>query len=379
MVGEGCGPRVVVLRIPTRVRSASRKVGSACIIAAVKWVVGIVLFLAFGLSSSSGAAVRKSSVPAGFEPVSFTAVSERDFWLLGTVPCRQGRCTAIVRTTDGGRRFAAIHAPALPTSGTTPELRFANRHDGFAFVRWRGLFYATHDGGAGWQRLALGRILGFATGAGNVYVVTSRRLERSPVSFNAWHAQPLPFAADGSPLDLEAHGTNLWLLGTRRESRVADALARSQDGGRTFRTTAGPCAPGLGGELAPASASVVWAVCPTGMLAGAWRSTNGGLSFAHLRSPQLVNSAQLAPASAGTAVLERGVSGRLLRTTDGGKTWSTPKTPRRETDVLFVGFTDARVGAAVVQTGYDQSSKTQLTELWRTTDGGATWSRVRVG
>ena len=340
--------------------------------------LSLVLFV--GLGTSSGAAVPARSVPAGFEPVSFTAVSERSFWLLGTVPCSGGRCTAIVRTTDGGRRFVTIHAPALPTSGTTPELRFADRLDGFAFVPWRGLFYATHDGGATWRRLALGRLVAFATGSGNVYVATSRRIEYSPVSTNAWHARPLPFTSDGSPLDLAAHGANLWLLGTQRATgSFHDDLARSNDAGRTFRTGAGPCVPGLGGGLAPTSTNVVWAVCPTGMLGGAWRSTNGGISFAHLPTPQLVNAAQIGPASATTAVLDRGVGVRLLRTTDGGRKWSPPKTPGRATSIVWVGFTDARVGAALVQTGYSESAKTEVTALWRTTDGGATWSNVRVG
>jgi len=312
-------------------------------------------------------------VPAGFQPVSFTAVSGRDFWLLGTVPCHGARCTAIVRTTDGGRSFVTIHAPALPTSGTTPELRFADRLDGFAFVPWRGLFYATHDGGATWRRLALGRLVAFATGSGNVYVATSRRLEYSSVSTNAWHARPLPFASDGSPLDLEAHGRNLWLLGTQRGNTSHDELARSTDGGRTFVTATGPCTAGLGGELAPTLGNAVWAVCPTGMLGGAWRSTNGGISFERLHTPQLVNAAQIAPASATTAVLDRGVGVRLLRTTDGGRTWGPPKTPGRATSIMWVGFTDARVGAALVQTDLAK------TALWRTTDGGARWSNVRIG
>lgn len=329
-------------------------------------LAGIAIFLA--LAGSSGAAI-----PGGFRPLSFTAVSERDFWVLGSVPCQRGMCAAIVRTADGGKSFQTVNAPSLPTSGTTPELRFADRRDGFAFIRWSGLFYATHDGGASWRRLTLGRILGFASGAGNVYVVTSRQLERSPVSVNSWRAQSLPFAADGSALDLEAHQASLWLLGTRRSGfPFRDALARSQDAGQTFRTGAGPCTPGLGGELAPTSASDVWAVCPTGMLAGAWRSTNGGISFARLRTPQLVNSAQLAPASADVAILARGGNTRLLRTTDGGKTWSAPKTPGRFAYVLFVGFTDARVAAAVVQI------RGETTALWRTTDAGATWSTVRL-
>lgn len=340
-------------------------------------LLGLVLFATLAVGSST-AAVHKSSVLAGFEPISFTAVSERDFWLLGTVPCHGGRCSAIVRTTDGGRSFARVPAPALPTSGTTAELRFADRLDGFVFIRWRGLFYATHDGGRTWRRLRLGRILGFATGAANVYVVTSRRLEYSPVSANAWHSRSLPFTSDGSPLDLEAHGANLWLLGTRRGTTFRDELARSSDAGRTFRTGAGPCVPGLGGQLAPTSSIDVWAVCPTGMLAGAWHSANGGTNFARLRTPQLVNAAQIAPASATTAVLDRGVGARLLRTTDGGKTWTAPKTPGRATDFGFVGFTDAQVGVALVQTGYDTSAKTEITALWRTTDVGATWSKVRV-
>jgi photosystem II stability/assembly factor-like uncharacterized protein len=210
--------------------------------------------------------------------------------------------------------------------------------------------------------------------AGPATSTSSRRVSSSVrlYPFNAWRAQPLPFAADGSALDLEAHQAGLWLLGTRRSDfPFRDALARSQDAGQTFRTGAGPCTPGLGGELASTSASDVWAVCPTGMLAGAWRSTNGGISFARLRTPQLVNSAQLAP-SADVAILARGGNTRLLRTTDGGKTWTAPKTPGRLAYVLFVGFSDARVGAAVVQI------RGETTALWRTADGGATWARVKL-
>jgi hypothetical protein len=339
-------------------------------------VLSLVLVVIAGPGRTADAARATAAVPAAFEPVSFTAVSERDFWLLGTASCRGGRrCTAIVRTADGGRTFAAVRAPALPTSGTTPQLRFADRLDGFAFVPWSGLFYATHDGGASWRRLALGRVLGFATGAGNVYVVTSRRLEYSRVSADAWHSQPLPFASDGSPVALVAHGASLWLLGSRSSARPSptDELARSTDAGRTFVTGAGPCVPGLGGELAPTSPRVVWAVCPTGMLGGAWRSTNAGMSFVRLRTPQLVNAAQVAPASESTAVLERGFAARLLRTTDGGKTWHPARTPAGGASIIWVGFTDARVGAALVQT------RTEATMLWRTQDGGATWSNVRIG
>src|SRR5207249_1326518 len=119
------------------------------------------------------------------------------------------------------------------------------------------------------------------------------RFQRSPVSRNAWNSTALPFTPDGSIVDLAAHGMKVWLLGTPAGSRQGqrDVIARSSDGGRTFVTGPGPCYPGLGGELAPTSARVVWGVCPTGMMAAASRSTNGGSTFTDLMTPPLVNSA----------------------------------------------------------------------------------------
>ncbi len=340
-------------------------------------------------------ATSVSSAPklrAHFDPVSFTAVSDTDYWVLGSASCRVGRCFAILRTTDGGRSFVSMSAPALRREGTVPTLRFADRLDGFAFLpEAGGVFYATHDGGATWHKLALGTVLAFATGGGNAYTVTARcslqrctryRFERSPVTANAWRGAALPFVPSGSVLDLAAHGSSVWLLGTPvggQRGSEKDVLARSTDDGRTFVTRHGPCVPGLGGELAPTSARAVWAVCPTGLSAGAWRSTDGGITFSALRTPPLVNSARLAPASRDTAVVSgNGAGDRLRRTTDAGATWTVPHVPGRATFVPWIGFTDAAVGTALVQTGWDASAKIEREALWRTTDGGADWSKVRL-
>jgi hypothetical protein len=318
------------------------------------------------------------------QPVSFTAVSETDYWVLARVRCRDGRCFEILRTANGGRTFAAVGAPALPTEGTTATLRFADLHDGFAYVPWQSATYATHDGGATWRRLRLGAIVAFASGGGYAYAVTARctrkgcvdfRFRRSPVTADAWTASPLPFTTDGSPFGLAAHGRSLWLLGTRAGDRRAyrDVLARSSDGGRTFVTGPAPCSAGLGGDLEPVSTRVVWAVCPTGMMAAAYRSTDGGVRFRPLKTPPLVNSSMLAPASATAAVLARnGARSPLLRTIDGGRTWTRPAMPSTPLDAAWVGFTDARIGTALVQTG----PRTQA--LWRTSDGGARWTPVRL-
>jgi photosystem II stability/assembly factor-like uncharacterized protein len=326
-------------------------------------------------------------------PSSFTAVSERDYWVLGSVPCESGRCSAAVATTDGGRSFTTVSVPelqALGTAGVTPTLRFADHEDGWAFVTGSGgAFYATHDGGADWRRLQLGSVVAFASGGGFAYAVTGDcsdqgcsdfHFSRTAVSRDDWTRSAMPFTPDGPVLDLSAHGSNVWLLGTRRTQAPQryDTLARSNDGGASFTVGDGPCFPGLGGAIEPSSATVLWAVCPTGMMAGAARSADGGLSWTPLHTPGLNNFAQLAPASNTTALLTRnGAGAPPLLTTDAGASWQRVRTPPRASFWPWAGFTDEQVGAAIVQTQRNNQTKIEFQQLWRTTDGGANWSIVR--
>jgi hypothetical protein len=306
----------------------------------------------------TGCGGSSTPVPRGFVPRALSAVGGH-LWVLAT--------GALLHTTNGGESFSVLPAPPLRTTGTVPTLFFADARNGFAFQP--GLAYATHDGGKSWHRLAIGDVVAFAVGGGNAYAATARSFERVSVNSDDWKSRPLPFASDGSVLDLAAHGSEVWLLGTRRGDSQHDVLARSGDGGRTFVTGPGPCYPGLGGELTPSASHVVWAVCPTGMMAAAVRSTDGGATFNRLNAPPLVNSAAIAPASARVAVLARNGAGtRLVRTADGGATWRRAAGPAGYW--IDVAFINAQVGEALVQTGQSET-------LWRTTDGGMRWSRVR--
>jgi photosystem II stability/assembly factor-like uncharacterized protein len=125
-------------------------------------------------------------------------------------------------------------------------------------------------------------------------------------------------------------------------------------------------------------ATAIWAVCPTGNLGAAFRSSNGGASWQRLAAPTLVNSAQLAAASAATAVVfGNGAGSRLFRTTNGGASWGAAGTPSA-TAVSWLDFGDARTGYALVQTGWDEAAGVERQEFWRTTDAGARWRVVRL-
>lgn len=342
-------------------------------------------------TTSTAAGPSGGAVPGGFEPQSFTAISDSAYWVLGTATCSSGRCPALLRTTSGGSSFVSIPAPALAASAAQQAtLRFADASDGFAYLTNgpSSAFFTTHDGGATWHAQSLGDVLAFATAAGQALAVTAQcgatgcsgfSLERSAVGRDAWTPGPLPFTPDGSNVDLEAHGSEVWLMGTPTTANGPHSgdLARSTDGGRTFTVGSSPCSPGLGGELAPTSATNLWAVCPTGTEAGAWRSVDGGVTFSALHTAILNNSARLGAASADVAVLAPNDStSTLLHTTDGGATWAQASIPSGASFWPWIGFTDAQVGAALVQLSQGSGNGPGPLVLWRTTDGGAHWSTV---
>ena len=277
--------------------------------------------------------------------------------------------------------------PPFSSQGTIPTFEFANARDGFAYARYASRLYVTHDGGSSWHRSGpTGNVIALALSGGDVYAVTSRRIyERSPVTKDAW--RPLHYLTfrHGYSVSLAAHGSRVWLLGTQKRRRAddSDELALSRDRGADFVARPGPCLAELGGRLVPASARVVWAVCPTGMMAGLSLSRNGGRSFPSivsghdpggLRQPSLTNGAEIAPFTARIAVLYGGGEGPLLRTTDEGRRWQRVHQPARIYQLDWLGTTARRFGLAVVQT----RSSPDAGELWRTTDGGATWHSVPI-
>jgi photosystem II stability/assembly factor-like uncharacterized protein len=171
-------------------------------------------------------------------------------------------------------------------------------------------------------------------------------------------------------------GANLWFsVTTSAASQAHQLLVASTDAGQHFTTSASPCYPGLGGSIVASSPRVLWAVCPTGMEAQAFRSADAGASWKTLPVGELENSAQIAPASDTVAVIEPSQLGALLRTTDGGATWATVYPSSNGAHAwAWLGFTDASTGSGLQYASGSTSSAQPNEQLLRSTDGGAAWS-----
>lgn len=351
--------------------------------------LALALALAGVLVSGSAASARGTTrgVPGTFHPESVAAVGTHDLWVLGSSPCGGTWCNALVRSRDAGKQFTRVALPSFPSEGTVPSVVFADARDGFAYVEDGTPLYATHDGGSSWHRTGpAGNVIAFAAGGGDAYVVTAdRHFARSPEAKDAWHALRLPPFRRGFVVSLAANGSRVWLLGSPRRQRKddSDQIALSRNRGADLTARPGPCLAELGGRLTPAGAGVVWAVCPTGMMAGLWLSKDGGRSFPLLHSahdpgglgePGLTNGAEIVATSSRDAVLYLGAEGPLYRTTDEGRRWTRVRQSARFGGVFSLGFSTRRVGVLVAPTLHHPSRP----ELWRTTDGGAAWHSIPI-
>ncbi|MFI5415335.1 MAG: WD40/YVTN/BNR-like repeat-containing protein [Candidatus Lutacidiplasmatales archaeon] len=339
--------------------------------------VAVAAVLAIGAAASARSGVH--GVPHGFRPQTAAAVGSRDYWVLGYYACGGRSCAALVRSTDRGRHFERVALPWRSPRVNLPTLTFVNSRLGYLLG---GRLYITTDGGTSWHPSGPRGGREFAVGGRDVYVLSKNRLVRSPIGRSSWQTVPLPVRYR-FVVSLAARGRKVWLLGSTSHIRAGDVTLRSSDAGAIFKTSHGPCIPELGGRLVPAGRGVVWAVCPSGMMAGLSLSTNGGRTFPRYRSlhdpggtrlPALTNGGGIFPSSPRAAVLYRGASGPLFRTTDMGRRWiSVPRTGRLE-QLMWLGFATSRVGVGLFTT----KPHPNQASLWRTTDRGATWHSMPI-
>jgi hypothetical protein len=308
-------------------------------------------------------------VPTGFEPSSFTAISDSNWWLIGQAPCTTKPCTSIVRTENGGASFVGLPAPR---TSQVSQIRFANPQDGYAFDPE---LWMTTDGGESWTQLAVPRsVSDLEIGYGYVFAVTAvgngqSILERFPVGSSVG----IPRPAAGHPIG------GLWVQGSEvivdSVAPQGNAMEISYNNGDTFTSVAPP--PSVACTFQAPDPAVIWAKCATGTLSAVWHSTDDG---AHWQPngdgatatpiPPVPNSAAFGAASGTTAVY--GYQ-QLFRTTDEGSNWSKVPTPSGVSFWNYIAFTDPLHGVALGQ--FANGSQ----RLYYTSNGGASYHLIPIG
>jgi hypothetical protein len=338
--------------------------------------------------------------------MSFSAISAAHWWVLGSAPCGDRDCLSVATTTDGGASFRSLPAPGAPfgpgrnAPPAADQIRFADARDGWAFGP--GL-YATHDGGWHWAAIPVpGAVIDLEPGLGQVFAVVTPpdpscsrtgTCDASAPAPGLWRAQPESDAwspdpaAGGVSLGLAVHGHSVWILdsmSTRDGAAIGTHLLYSADGGGHFVRRPGSI-PGVACFYSPVSDMVVWSYCNGGHLMYAYISADAGLHFTGTgpaEGPQPTpngypGGSTLAAASATTAVAASDLPGNpLIRSTDGGARWTAVQPPPDGTGNWSVtGFTTPGTGYAFWEhSGVTYTASTG--RLWRTTDGGASWSPV---
>jgi len=385
------------------------------------------------VSASGSSGLEQTSHQCGASGLSF--INPTTGWI--TWECAQGYAntgvdlgpTAVV-TTDGGRHWMPAILPEIPRGGTTTCMagrpRFA--HQGGAGVLpvycsdpkpWAAV-YRTADAGKTWTYGSLPdpafyRQVSFVDPrAGYAYSNDSKKLYRTLDSGRTWSlvAQDvLGGAVDQLDFVDAQHGF------ADLRDMSGQAIWTTSNGGRTWRSES-PQAGDGGSSCQPYSkpASPVPIAAFAGAVAwaqGALRTTDGGRHWTETGPPSVANrvagtaefyfDADVAwvaetagsPTSCADSVI-------VFSTADGGRSWSqaaalklalakpeqifdsttaaaSRQQPNGISSETFMDFTDLTHGWLMVAARAPTEPPTSVGPIYRTTDGGRTWSRVSDG
>jgi photosystem II stability/assembly factor-like uncharacterized protein len=167
---------------------------------------------------------------------------------------------------------------------------------------------------------------------------------------------------------------------------LAAAACSAGGGGPAFEPTAALGAP----DILATRGGVVWSLVPNVGLNSVLRSTDGGRVWSDVlrsgRGRGLETGYFLGPDDAWVVTFhahpEKGETSAVLGTSDGGRQWWRSRPPPADNggqDQLF--FADPRHGWLLgINTPYSGGKAAVIAvQLWRTTDGGHIWQRLRSG
>jgi photosystem II stability/assembly factor-like uncharacterized protein len=313
-------------------------------------------------------------VPANFEPGSVSFVSASAGFLLGTSPCGNAPCTAVLTTSDGGHAWARAAAPgasfASPVSrypASVSQVVFAGATDGWLYGN---ALWATYDGARAWQPINLhGPVYFLASSARVAYAVVGNcsprgtgcqapqlRLERSNVGSRSWQIVP-GITGYGTSAIIAANGDNAWVSLSPRNHGAA-LLWTTADGGATWHSLPDSCyqpaqATDLAGLASPGG-RVVLELCAGNPGAGqegkSLRISTDGGSTSHVVSQLPLGGLTQGIAAVGNEnVYVTAASGAsdVYSSNNEGRTWGLRVFDDGGAGLSDIGFPTASFGAAI--------------------------------
>ena len=256
------------------------------------------------MASESSAAGQ----PAGFTPVSVSAVGLNDYWVLGYTTTKTsdgfGVTSTVEQTTDGGQHFTtdttppAIvgQAPIKGASGgtTISQIRFGDAKDGWTFGT---KLFSTTDAGASWSAVngVAGGVVDLVAANNTAWAIvqTASSSGASPSAVSdqyalwstsygkgaqSWAPVALPISLGSTtPSIVDQDGTvTVMASGPSRAGNKVHVLIGTA--GKPFTDHTGACEQDLGGTMSN-SKKAIWAVCPHGNGASLYVSSDAGATW----------------------------------------------------------------------------------------------------
>jgi hypothetical protein len=303
-------------------------------------------------------------------PVSASWVSPDHGWVLE-------QSGSIAQTTDGGTTWHTVGSLGKGYWDNA-RIRFIGDSDGFAFGIGTSPLLITHDAGATWIKLdtPFATTYDLSISQGMVYVVGMLPnpngyfgIWSTPVEHLVWKRDPLSLEIGGGPAPTDqvvlSHSGG-WIINVDRT-----VISGARLSGTHWVAWNPPCT----GKNGPAYLS---ASTPTDLVAtcneGVWGppqqattvyfSHDGGTTFTRSVAPGF---GPVAAANPTTAII--GGNGTLWRTTNGGRSWSVvARFSNPDAIPSDLGFTTTTQGFVISQNN----------EFLMTHDAGATWKKVTL-
>jgi photosystem II stability/assembly factor-like uncharacterized protein len=331
----------------------------------------IVLFIYFEIHSCSQNDITS---PKPNPPTESIICSASDvFFHDSDFGCVTGALGTLILTADGGKTWKG----SVIDEGTLNDVEFVDRSNGW-IVGKDGAIVRTIDGGATWTLLApsgvpvdedLYKLAFFSESVG--YILGYHGVYRTDDGGQSWVNNWLPAVPYRGAWDMSFAGDRTgYILGSRYTDPNPSILYRTTDGGQTWSPVEGSKATTLRTVL-----TIFFVDDMTGWAGGGviLKTTDGGETWKTQVAAATIREFHFLSKQYGFAVGGK----TILRTKDGGDTWENLTPPdNRIKDLRSVHFLDENTGWVVGRAADEQVGERVLKHsiLLRTADGGATWT-----